>query len=370
MDIYSYIESSDGYTKQMKEVADHCRSIGQTWSPFEMAVIIGRSNRSVAEKHTAWRDLINNYPDSQTPDHYKYGKPNFVSYDSYHKKLAEVIKYENWLEDMLKKNENGVAYKYMNPKSDYFDTDYSKDLYPTFDDAWIAAKQELQVNPSKSFISNEITIVKIYNKGLDCPTAIKTENLKARIGPSKSFRVHSYIDKLRARYDLEGNLLKVRMPPGVVKKQFPETNFIKDNYRLGDLFGGTIISGSDNISFFLVGGCFYVYIPNPLSDRGIFLTESERFLLYKIKRVLYEFNPLGDADLNSPDEYTKEAWSIFTLLISGGNKENINSFWTEYANKCRELPWYEETTSNPDFMKGSEEVTDRLIDLIRDYRIV
>jgi len=35
MDIFSFIDSHD--------IADHCREINKVWTPFEMAIIIGRN---------------------------------------------------------------------------------------------------------------------------------------------------------------------------------------------------------------------------------------------------------------------------------------------------------------------------------------
>ena len=48
MGIYSFIRSPD--------VAAHCRAIGKTWNTYEMAVIIGRSNRTREDRHEAWRE--------------------------------------------------------------------------------------------------------------------------------------------------------------------------------------------------------------------------------------------------------------------------------------------------------------------------
>ena len=70
MNIYSFIRS--------KDVAAYCREIGKTWNTYEMAVIIGRSHRTIAEKHEAWRELIKSYPDMPTPKN---------RYKSIHKEL-------------------------------------------------------------------------------------------------------------------------------------------------------------------------------------------------------------------------------------------------------------------------------------------
>lgn len=81
MDIYSFINSPD--------ISEYCRKIKKAWTPFEMAVIIGISKRSMAEKLTAWRELIKDYPDMPTLEGYHH-----KSYPSLHKKLKKAIAYE------------------------------------------------------------------------------------------------------------------------------------------------------------------------------------------------------------------------------------------------------------------------------------
>ena len=55
MNIYDYINSPD--------VAEHCRKIGHEFNSLEMAVIIANSNKSLEEKHEAYREIISDYPD-------------------------------------------------------------------------------------------------------------------------------------------------------------------------------------------------------------------------------------------------------------------------------------------------------------------
>jgi len=81
MDIYSFINSRD--------IAAYCREIKKEWNPFEMAVIISRSNRPMADKHAAWRELITGYPDMPTPKNMHVDASG-----SLHKKLTELIAYE------------------------------------------------------------------------------------------------------------------------------------------------------------------------------------------------------------------------------------------------------------------------------------
>ena len=98
-DIYNFIEP--------KETADYCRSLGQTWNPFEMAVIIGGSSVSIAEKHTAWKQLLDDYPDM--PTHKNFENP---SYESFHKELIKYMNHQNRILAQLKKQEQGTSYRY------------------------------------------------------------------------------------------------------------------------------------------------------------------------------------------------------------------------------------------------------------------
>ncbi len=98
-DIYSYIRSQD--------VAEHCRSIGKTWNTLEIAVIIDRSNHTIAEKHAAWQELIDHYPDmSSMPNASK------VLFDSTHKVIAARMEYERKIIEQFKTPGNGAIYTY------------------------------------------------------------------------------------------------------------------------------------------------------------------------------------------------------------------------------------------------------------------
>jgi len=100
MDIYSFIRS--------KDVATHCRNIGKTWNTCEMAVIIDRSNLTIADKHAAWLELIEHYPDMPAI------MPNYheANFDSVHKMIAERIDYDQHAIKWFKTPENGACYTY------------------------------------------------------------------------------------------------------------------------------------------------------------------------------------------------------------------------------------------------------------------
>jgi hypothetical protein len=99
MDIYSFIRSRD--------IAAYCREINKTWNTCEMATIISRSNRPMADKHVAWRELIANHPD--IPSLPTCQRTNF---GSTHKKLEEIMDYEQRVLALFKKPELGAVYRY------------------------------------------------------------------------------------------------------------------------------------------------------------------------------------------------------------------------------------------------------------------
>ena len=105
MDIYSFINSRD--------VAAYCREIKKKWNPFEMAVIIGKSSYPMIKKHTAWREIISDYPDMPTPKN-RYGK----SAPSLHKELEKRITYHERLLAIFKANEQGAVYS-LNSRLNY-----------------------------------------------------------------------------------------------------------------------------------------------------------------------------------------------------------------------------------------------------------
>ena len=105
VNVYDFIRSRD--------VAEHCRKTGRVWNTFEMAAIIARSLHPMDEKHEAWRALIARHPDMPAP-------PNVhrTRFDSLHKKLAEIIDYEEKALALFKKPEPGAVYRYRVCRSD------------------------------------------------------------------------------------------------------------------------------------------------------------------------------------------------------------------------------------------------------------
>jgi len=159
MDIYSYINSRD--------VAAYCHEIKKVWSPFEMAVIIGRSERPLTDKHTAWREIIECYPDMPTPKVYSN-----ESCPSLHRELEKIISYDECVLKIFKTPEPGAVYQYIAWNSVSFNKSgyglYNcHHIFSTFQKTWADAMEE------KAKVENEykfswyrnITVEKVYADG-------------------------------------------------------------------------------------------------------------------------------------------------------------------------------------------------------------
>ena len=121
MDIYSFLNSRD--------VAAHCREINKVWNAFEMAVIIARSSCPMADKHAAWRELIADSPDMAT-----LANMHYKSYDSLHRKLTELVDYEERALELIKNPVPGAVYMYsisLNDERNYNETNYIFSTYET-----------------------------------------------------------------------------------------------------------------------------------------------------------------------------------------------------------------------------------------------
>ena len=88
-DIYSFFNSPD--------VAEHCKNISHTFNAFESAVMINQCNtKTLEEKLTAYRIIINEYPDMEVPP----GLNRKEHIPSFHETLGQIIEHE---EQKLKK---------------------------------------------------------------------------------------------------------------------------------------------------------------------------------------------------------------------------------------------------------------------------
>ena len=80
-DCYDFIPSPD--------IAEYCKRNNEQFTQLHMAIIIAVSENPQAEKHAAWRRLIEGYADRPIP-----GNRMFEARDSLHNYLAERIKLE------------------------------------------------------------------------------------------------------------------------------------------------------------------------------------------------------------------------------------------------------------------------------------
>jgi len=124
MDIYNFFNSPD--------VADHCRSIGHTFNAVESAVMISQSNnRTLAEKHAAYRIIIAEYPDMEIPEGMNHG---YV--ESFHKMLRDIIACEeSELEKFLAPDPNSVYRVKLHRKNKDMPRDMPDELFLTYQDA-------------------------------------------------------------------------------------------------------------------------------------------------------------------------------------------------------------------------------------------
>lgn len=142
MDIYSYINSPD--------VAQYCREINRVWTPFEMAALISRSERhTIREKHSAFRELMKEYPDMPT-------KANRIvkSYESFHEKLVELMDYEEQTLTLLMKTEAGTVYSYRA----WWQGEYkqSESVYTTYEKVWTAVREEWERDETFPIVVSKI----------------------------------------------------------------------------------------------------------------------------------------------------------------------------------------------------------------------
>ena len=185
MDIYNFLNSRD--------IAAHCREINHTWNPFDMAVIIGISNRPMEEKHKAWRELIADYPDIPTPRGLHH-----ESYPSLHEKLEEAIAYEvlyrTQSQAIFKQAELGAVYVYAideyNIEKSVFTNLESlfADVYKNFE------REEVQsIRVIKSYLDDgdndkgTITTRLDYDGNIEDVDVLASEDLRAKWFPNVSY---------------------------------------------------------------------------------------------------------------------------------------------------------------------------------------
>ena len=99
MNIYDYFIS--------KSIADYCQSIGHEFDPLEMAVIVAISDKTILEKHAAWREIIAGYTDMPIPTHNNTG---FAARESLHEYLQGYISWEKKLQKTFRASSDNAIY--------------------------------------------------------------------------------------------------------------------------------------------------------------------------------------------------------------------------------------------------------------------
>jgi hypothetical protein len=304
MNIYDYINFNYAAYDSTRETAEYCQSIGQTWTPFEMAVIIGRSNCTITQKLKAWRELISDYPDMPTI-------PSSMCpvSESLHKALRELIAYEESILSIIETQEQDVFYEYSFPGYDWITDDnnyYSYDpiteehklkadelfpiiKYDSFEEACIAAENKRKFYESKGYTIDSIEIEKTYDAPKVC-------------GTSGYCIIHGY-------YNTSGEFLNydyfIRRPHNV--KSIPD-----------------IDKGIAEAFYH-----FQVYIPKPRAkNEYVMLNEDERMLFYAIQKILDEWHPLEyEGYPPESDEYNGYTRAMFRILQNGGGEKELNDYW-------------------------------------------
>ena len=142
MNIYDYFNSRD--------VAEHCQRIGHKFNALESAVMINRSSsRTLAEKHTAYRAIIAEYPDMEI----EHRLPDYRA-KSLHKVLETIIAYEEKvLEAFLMPESNAVYQAEICYKNDC--NNWKRDLFSNYEksleDALVGVDDTFERKPTPVF---------------------------------------------------------------------------------------------------------------------------------------------------------------------------------------------------------------------------
>ena len=289
MDIYSFIEH--GRNPRSKEIAEHCKKIGQTWTPFEMALIIGNSNRAMAEKHAAWRELMADYPDMPT-----YANKDHPVYDSFHKKLIEFMDYEELLTALFMKQEQGTYYTYHVDFEEKHDEEEHDDFF------YHLKKEHYSPTTRFSTFKEAWANAESYCKSYESDDSLM---MVTEVSVSKNFAGSGgcYIS---ADFDTKGNLYDIFTWAKMAEKFYP---------------------GIDCKIPYMFRWDYYVYMPLPWVDRYIMLDEKERMLFYEIQRIYDQWDPLILWRSGCPsDEYCSEALDLTKILLAGGGEKELHYY--------------------------------------------
>ena len=150
MDIYEFFNSRD--------IAEHCRKIGHTFTATETAYFVWHSNHhTLADKHDAWREIIDTMPDEPL-------KPKWIDEEAYtlHEFLRTYMRLQNEFVEEFLAAKGGYIYTYgiLREHDDEFRLD------DIFFDSCETCLNTLQRNELDDNEDNEIAKAKIIRRRL------------------------------------------------------------------------------------------------------------------------------------------------------------------------------------------------------------
>ena len=117
IDIYQFIDS--------KDIREHCRKLGHPFNTVESAYLVWLSrNTPLAEKHAAWREIIDTMPDYRIPGHET----------SLYIFLREYMAYEKAVEEEFFRSNDPAVYHYWQLNEEGCMT--ARRCYANFEDAF------------------------------------------------------------------------------------------------------------------------------------------------------------------------------------------------------------------------------------------
>jgi hypothetical protein len=147
MDIYKFILSPD--------IAAHCRKIEHVFNSLDMAVLVAISDKTLKEKHEAWREIIINYPDMPIR-----ASNCFSAQESLHDYLRKLIVWEEKQIETFYTLGNDVVYHFrVQRRSEW--SDEQSGVYTTYDKAWAAVWERWERE------RDQVTCVMIKKSQLD-----------------------------------------------------------------------------------------------------------------------------------------------------------------------------------------------------------
>lgn len=175
----------DIYPFLMPDTAAHCRKIGHTFSPLDMAVIVAYSRKTVKERMDAWQAIVDTCPDMPTT-----GNSTFEPRNSLHEYLRQSITWhEGWIDGFYAHSPAFVFVPHIREKEGDW-RDYNLGCYSTLQMALDSARKHTAK----------------YTEGEQIPEVVVVkEEIDKEDGGD--------YEELHALFDLNGDLLEIYSHP-------------------------------------------------------------------------------------------------------------------------------------------------------------